>query len=319
MTVKKDDNIHTSVLVDELVQSLETSPTEKNIIVDATLGLAWHAEKIIEKMHDGDIFVGFDADERNLKIAKQKLKHIQTKTQSAAGVDIILLQSNFVHLKQKLKENGIDTLTGIYYDLWVSSVHFDEADRGFSFRLEGPLDMRFDATQWQTAAEILNYSQEKDLYEILKNYGEEPHSRKIAAKIIEARKRKKFATTHDLVEFLETEINTHIKTKMRVFQALRIAVNNELENLQKSLEDAIDMLDSKGKIFAISFHSLEDRIVKQTFKRETRDCICQDMICSCKHKKSLKILTKKPIIPTEEEQKNNPRSKSAKARCAQKL
>ncbi len=317
MEVKKDENLHTSVLLQELIDGVAVKEDRKNVIVDCTLGLAGHASEIIKMMNPGDIFVGFDADERNLKLAKQKLKQTQTKTQSSP--EIILIHSNFLYLKRELQNHGIDSITGIYYDLWVSSVHFDEADRWFSFRMEGPLDMRFDTNTGKTAADILNYSEETELFRILREYGEEPHSRKIAARVISSRKEKKFQTTTDLKDFLDTEINSHIKTKMRVFQALRIAVNGELENLETSLRDAIDLIESWGRVCAISFHSLEDRIVKQTLKRETRDCICRDMICSCWHTRSLKVLTKKPLLPTEEEQNKNPRSRSAKMRIAEKI
>lgn len=153
----------------------------------------------------------------------------------------------------------------------------------------------------------------------MKEYGEEPHARKIAARVIERRKEKKFETTKELCDFLDNSINRHIKTKMRVFQALRIEVNKELDTLKKSLEDAIEILSKDGDIYVISFHSLEDRIVKQTFKRETRDCICDDLICSCNHKKSLKLINKKPILPSLEEQEKNSRSRSAKARHAKKI
>ena len=318
MTVKKDDTLHTAVLLDELVEAIEIQD-KQNIIVDCTLWLAGHASQIIQKMNPWDIFVWFDADERNLKLAKQKLKHIQTKTQSSSKVQIVLIHSNFVNLKEELEKHNITSITGIYYDLGVSSLHFDEAERGFSFRLDGPLDMRFDTRSQTKAADILNYYEEKDIYKILKEYWEEPHSRKIAARILETRKKKKFQTTFDLVNFLDEHVNTHIKTKMRVFQALRIAVNRELATLKQSLEQAIKLLESGGNVFAISFHSLEDRVVKQTFKKEARDCICTDIICTCRHVKSLKILTKKPILPTDGEQKQNPRSRSAKARIGKKL
>ncbi len=317
MSVKKDGNLHTSVLLDETIESLDICASKKNIVVDCTLWLAGHASEVIKKMKSWDIFIGFDADERNLKIAKQKLKHIQTQTKSSP--EVVLVHSNFLHLRKELKRHNIETITAIYYDLGVSSVHFDETDRGFSFRSDGPLDMRFDTTKWQTAADALNYYEEKKLFEILRNYGEEPHARKIAARIITARKKQKFHTTWDLSDFLENEINTHIKTKMRVFQALRIEVNKELENLNSSLTQALELLSPKWIIAVISFHSLEDRIAKQVFKRETRDCICTAPICNCGHKKSLKILTKKPIIPTDIEQKENSRSRSAKLRIAEKL
>ena len=319
MDVKRDTQIHTSVLLEELVGNITLFQNRKNIVVDMTLWLAGHASEIIKQMNPGDIFIGFDADERNLQLAKHKLDQLQTQTKSSSQIQIILVCSNFVELRTKLKEYNIDHITGIYYDLGVSSLHFDEADRGFSLRLEWPLDMRFDTHTGKTAADILNFYEEKDLFKIFKEYGEEPHARKIAARIITARKLKKFRTTYDLNDFLETEINTHIKTKMRVFQALRIEANAELENLKTSLDQAINLLEKDGTIFVISFHSLEDRIVKQCFKRETRDCICSDLICQCGHQKSLKILTKKPILPSQEEQKSNSRSRSAKARVAQKI
>lgn len=313
MDVNIDKNTHTSVLLEELVEYINIYKDNRNIIVDATLWLAGHASKIVSRMNPGDIFVGFDADERNLKLAKEKLDTIQTETQ------IILIQSNFADIGERLNDHGITHVTGIYYDLGVSSLHFDEAERWFSLRLEGPLDMRFDTKIWRTAADILNFSEEKEIYNILKEFGEEPHARKVAAKVIEQRKQKKFTTTKELTEFLDEQVNTHIKTKMRVFQALRIAVNNELWNLEKSLDSAIDLLETNGTIFVISFHSLEDRIVKQRLKRESRDCLCSDIICSCKHIKSIKILTKKPILPSKREQENNTRSRSAKARAARKL
>lgn len=313
MSVNIDVNIHSSVLLNELVDAMNISQEKQNIIVDCTLGLAGHAKEVIKKMNQWDIFVGFDADERNLQLARKKLSEIDT------DVKIVLIHSNFEHLQKKLQEENISSVTGIYYDLGVSSMHFDEAERWFSLRLEGPLDMRFDTREWKTAADILNFYEEKDLYQILKEYGEEPHCRKIAARVITQRKKQKFKTTTDLCNFLDIEINSHIKTKTRVFQALRIEVNGELDTLRKSLLQAIDLLGTWGDIFAISFHSLEDRIVKQTFKQESRDCICSDIICTCHHTKSLKILTKKPILPSEEEQKINTRSRSAKARAARKI
>lgn len=319
MDVKTDANIHTSVLLDELVWAIDIRNERQNIIVDATLGLAGHACKMLEKMNPWDIFIGFDADIRNLALARERLEKTKTQFFPSGDIEIVLIHSNFENLREQLLQHNIQSITGIYYDLGVSSLHFDEAERWFSLRLEGPLDMRFDTREWKTAADILNYYEEKDLFQILKEYGEEPHARKIAARVISQRKVKKFVSTTDLTNFLDTEINSHIKTKTRVFQALRIEVNSELDTIKKSLSQAIELLEPEWNIFVISFHSLEDRIVKHIFKRETRDCICQDIICSCKHKKSLKVISKKPILPTETEQKENSRSRSAKARHAQKI
>jgi len=313
MEVKIDANIHTSVLLPELVESITIFDDRQNIIVDCTLWLAGHGCEIVKKMNPNDIFIGFDADERNLVLARQNLEALNTKTQ------IILIQANFSELTEKLAEHEIHKITGIYYDLWVSSLHFDEAERWFSLRLEWPLDMRFDTKSWRTAADIINYSEEKEIYRILKEYGEEPHARKIAVSILKRRQQRRFVTTTDLTDLLDEHVNKHIKTKTRVFQALRIEVNKELEVLQSSLAQAVELLESDGKIFVISFHSLEDRIVKQYFKQESKDCICRDIICTCKHTAKLKLLNKKPILPSEEEQKINRRSRSAKARQAQKI
>ena len=319
MNVKTDANIHTSVLLEELVWAIDIRNDRKNVIVDCTLWFAGHASEVLKKLNPGDILVGFDADERNLVLAKERLEQTKTQFSLSGDIQIVLIHSNFEHLKEKLSEHGIDSITGIYYDLGVSSLHFDEAERWFSLRLDGPLDMRFDTRSWKTAADIINFYEEKDLFQILKEYGEEPHARKIAARIITERKSRKFQTTFDLTNFLDKEINSHIKTKTRVFQALRIEVNGELETLKKSLHEAIELLSSEGNIFVISFHSLEDRIVKQIFKRETRDCICSDLICSCGHTKTLRLTHKKPILPGEKEQKENSRSRSAKARHAIKI
>ena len=303
---------HISVLLEELTESIEIFNNKKNTIIDCTLGMWWHAEVMLSKMNPGDVFVGFDADERNIVQAEERLKNIWN------GIQKIFILSNFALLQDELEKRDISSVTWIYYDLWLSSLHIDEADRWFSFRFDAPLDMRFDASTWMTAAFILNNFRREQLIEILKNYWEEPMTNKIVSAICEYRKKKKFETTFELNELI-LENSSIPKSNTRVFQALRIEVNKELDTLKSSLEDAIDMLERDGHIFVISFHSLEDRIVKQILKRETRDCICTDLICSCWHTKSLKVLTKKPIIPTQSEIQRNKRARSAKARCAKKL
>lgn len=309
--LKNIESKHISVLLNELVDSIDIKNNKKNIIVDMTLGMWWHASKIIEKMNKWDIFIWFDADIKNLELAKIRLNKINTENK----VELFFINSNFVNLKKELSNIWIDKITWIYYDLWLSSLHLDEADRWFSFMLEWPLDMRLDKTKWKTAADIVNGYSQSELREIFLKYWEEPWSNKISAKIVETRKNKKFKTTTDLSNI----IPGLPKVKSRIFQAIRIEVNEELKNLEESLNDAIELLNKWWKIFVISFHSLEDRITKNIFKNETRDCICNDLICSCLHKKTLKILTKKPITPTELEIKNNSRSRSAKARCAEKI
>ena len=312
MTDLKDiESRHISVLLHELVDSIDIKDDKKNIIVDCTLWMWWHASKIIEKMNKWDTFIWFDADIKNLELAKIRLEEVNKDI----WVEIILINSNFINLKEQLEERWIEKITWIYYDLWLSSLHLDEADRWFSFMLEWPLDMRLDKTKWKTAADIVNGYTQADLREIFMKYWEEPGSNKISARIVEERRKNKFKTTTELSEI----IPGWPKTKSRIFQAIRIEVNQELKAIETSLEDAIKLLDKNWKIFVISFHSLEDRITKQILKKETKDCICTDLICSCGHKKSLKVLTKKPIIPSDEEIKENPRSRSAKARCAEKI
>lgn len=302
--------LHIPVLLEELVSFVKIDENKQNIIVDCTLWLAWHAKKIIEKMNTGDIFIWFDADIRNLELAKANLKWVNEKVKK------IFINSNFVNLREELEKIKIKTITWIYYDLGISSLHVDEAERWFSFRFDGPLDMRFDTSIWFPASHIVNTYKEEDLTKIFRDYWEDSGSKKIAKNIIEKRKKWfKFKTTKDLATLID-ETTTFPKTKTRIFQALRIETNKEMENLKISLKDAINLLDTGGTIFAISFHSLEDRIVKNIFRDESRDCICSDIICTCKHKKQIQILTKKPILPSKKEESLNPRARSAKARSA---
>ena len=314
MTVKNleitdKDNRHISVLLEELVNSIKIFDSRQNIIIDCTLWMAGHAIQIINKMWEKDIFVWFDADERNLKLAKINIEKSNPKPK------IILINSNFINLKEELKNVWIEKITGIYYDLWLSSLHLDEAERWFSFMRDWPLDMRLDNNHWKKASEIINSYTASELREIFMKYWESSQSNKVAHKIVDSRKQKKFETTFDLSEI----IAGGPKEKSKIFQALRIEVNKELEAMEKSIPDALELLEKDWNIFVISFHSLEDRITKQIFKKETRDCICSDLICSCHHKKSLKLHSKKPILPTQEEIKYNSRSRSAKARWATKI
>ena len=310
-TIKDIEKKHISVLLNELVDSIDIKKDEKNIIVDCTLGMWWHASKMIEKMNSGDIFVWFDADIKNLELARIRLDEVNKNKK----VEIHLINSNFWNIKDELEKIWIKEITWIYYDLWLSSLHLDEADRWFSFMNDGPLDMRLDKTKWKTAADIVNSYKDSELREIFLKYWEEPGANKISKLIVENRRKKRFETTLELAKIIPWPI----KVKSRIFQAIRIVVNEELEVLEKSLLDAIKILKKEWNIFVISFHSLEDRITKNIFRDESRDCICDDIICSCLHKKSIKILSKKPILPSEEEIKQNPRSRSAKARLAKKI
>ncbi|MDP5038839.1 MAG: 16S rRNA (cytosine(1402)-N(4))-methyltransferase RsmH [Candidatus Gracilibacteria bacterium] len=312
---KKLSELHRSVLLDELVENINVHNSLKNIIVDCTLGMGGHATEVIKKMNSGDIFIGFDADYRNLEIVKPHLEKIALEN----NVKIFFVNDNFNNLKINLEKIGINEITGIYYDFGLSSLHVDEAQRGFSFRFDGPLDMRFDETKGITAAQIINSYSKDDLFKIFKEYGEEPSSRKLSQKIFDLRKTGfRFKTTKDLVEVI-SQVTTFPKAKTKIFQALRIETNQELEVIKNSMKEAISLLKSGGSIFAISFHSLEDRIVKNIFRDESRDCICSEIVCVCNHKKQIIIKTKKPIEPSEKEIRENTRSRSAKARFAVKI
>ena len=315
MSVEEIENIwkrHISVLLDELINSITIFKDKRNVIIDCTLWMWWHGSEIIKKLNKGDLFIWFDADIKNLELAKKRINEVNKE------IEVILINSNFVNLKKELDERWINKITGIYYDLWLSSLHVDEADRWFSFKLDWPLDMRFDKNSWSPASNIVNRYKWEDLLKIFKEYWEEPSSRKLVEEIIKIRKIKKFETTKELVDVI-WKVSKNPKSKNRIFQALRIETNKELENMKISLSDAINLLEIDWIIFVISFHSLEDRIVKQIFKKESRDCICSDLICTCKHVKTIKIITKKPIRPSDEEVKINTRSRSAKARFAQKI
>lgn len=312
---EKLTSLHTSVLLHELVDSIEISQTRQNIVVDCTLWMWGHASHVIKKMNKWDVFIWFDADIRNLEIVKPYLEDLAQKQE----ISIFFINDNFKNLKSRLEEIWIKNITWIYYDLWISSLHVDNADRWFSFKLEWPLDMRFDETKWIKASDIVNWYKKEELIEIFRDYWEEPASKKIAEAILAERKTWfRFHTTKELSDLIAKTSRDH-KSRNRIFQALRIETNDELWVIKESIADAISLLDKDWDIFVISFHSLEDRIIKNIFKDESRDCICKDLICSCKHKKQLKPMTKKPIIPTDEEIKQNPRSRSAKARYAKKL
>lgn len=312
---EKLEKLHTSVLLNELLNAIEIKKDEKNVILDCTLWMWWHAKEIIKKLNKWDIFIWFDADFRNLSIVESYLKKLSNEKE----IELILINDNFVNIKKRLEERKIKKITWVYYDLWLSSLHIDEAERWFSFWKDWPLDMRFDTTKWITARDILLTYDKERITKILINYWEEPLAKKIANEIhTERRNKNNFEKTSSLVKIIE-KFSNNPKTKARVFQALRIEVNKELEYLEKSLKDAIKILKTWWNIFVISFHSLEDRIVKNIFKNESKDCICSDFICTCNHKKTLQIITKKPITPTLEEIKQNIRSRSAKARHARKI
>lgn len=305
---------HISVLLEETLDHLNLRAGQT--VVDCTLGLGGHSEVILEKIGSNGTLIAFEQDEENLKIAKSKLDTLNSKI----GAKIQLIHDNFENFENYVKK----PVDAILFDLGLSSPHIDNPERGFAFKEDGPLDMRFDKRQTLTAYEVINNYKERDLADIIYEYGEEPRSRLIARKIFEYRKRQKpIETTSELAEIVKSVFKpgNRIHPATQTFQALRIYVNRELDVLDKALDSAIEMLKPEGRIVVISYHSLEDRIVKRKFRYFASDCICPKElpICQCDFKKKLYILTKRPIIPTGIEVESNPRSRSAKLRVAKKI
>jgi 16S rRNA (cytosine1402-N4)-methyltransferase len=276
----------------EVVELLKPAPGK--VFIDATLGEGGHTEKLKEKNEKLKI-IGFDLDPNAMAVAKQRLSSFKK---------IVYLHDSYTNLKKHVK-NKID---GILFDLGISSFQLNQSTRGFSFQANGPLDMRFDQKQKLTASKIVNHYPQKELEKIIRAYGEEKFARRISQTIAAARRKKEIKTTFELREIIEKATPGWKKRKIlaRVFQALRIAVNHELDNLKRGLLEAADLLSPHGRMVVISYHSLEDRIVKQTFRSLAQQGI-------------IKIITKKPLRPGSEEIRINPRARSAKLRAAEKI
>ena len=300
---------HQSVLPDEAVAALCIRPD--GVYVDATLGGGGHALRIAEKLPGGKL-VGIDRDPDALAAAQQRVPALTA------------LHGSFHDLTELLHAQQIHAIDGILFDLGVSSHQVDTPERGFSYRLDGPLDMRMNPTQGKTAADIINHAPQAELERILFQYGEEKHTRRIVRTILAAREKSPITTTQALVQRIEAAIPVKIRDKhpaMRTFMALRIAVNDELAPLEKALRDAVAMLRPAGRIAVITFHSLEDRIVKHTFRAMANPCTCPRDIpfCACGQVAQVRVITRQPILPTEAERAQNPRANSAKLRVAEKL
>jgi len=306
-----DNYPHQPVLYHEVLEAL--APRSGKDYLDGTLGAAGHALGILESSAPDGRLLGLDLDLEALAIARQRLFDYRRR--------VLIRQASYKIAPEILQEIGWQKVHGILLDLGVSSMQIDRPSRGFSFMEEGPLDMRFDQTSGPTAAEIVNNLNEEALADIIWQFGDERYSRRIARAIVEARP---IMTTQELVEVIDSAVpgyTSQIHPATRTFQAIRIATNKELETLSTALPGLNGSLEIGGRIAIISFHSLEDRIVKQYFKKESRDCICppEQPICTCGHKATLKILTKKPIRALDQEVKDNPRSRSAKLRVAEKI
>ncbi len=301
-----DDFKHYTVMLNEAVDAL--NPQDGKIYVDCTLGGGGHSELILKRIQPDGRLIAFDVDDEAIAHSKERLKEYKNLT---------IVKSSYTNINDELKKLGIDRITGgVLLDLGASYHQLTKQERGFSFSKDAPLDMRFDMEADFSAYDVVNTYKEDELVHIFSEYGEERFSKRIAKKIVENRRIKPIKTTGELAELIieaTPKIKTHIHPATRVFQAIRIEVNNELKNVKIVLNNILDLIDIGGIISVISFHSLEDRIVKQLFKYESQKCRCSNMICTCKPP-VIELVNKKPILATEKEIKENPPSRSAKLR-----
>lgn len=304
---------HYSVMLTETIDQLQIKPD--GIYVDGTLGGAGHASAVCEKLSNGH-FYGIDQDDAAIMAASERL--------APFGDKVTILRSNYCNARTLLAELGVEKVDGIVLDLGVSSYQLDTEERGFSYRYDAPLDMRMDRRQSLTAADIVNNYSETELFHIIRDYGEEQFAKNIAKHIVQARADKPVETTFELNEIIKASIPAKMRQNghpsKQTFQAIRIACNRELEVLKNSLDDMIDMLNPGGRLCIITFHSLEDRIVKNVFRTNENPCTCppEFPVCVCGKVSKGKVITKKPILPSEEELAENSRSKSAKLRVFEK-
>lgn len=306
--------MHVSVLLEEAIQGLNLK--EDGIYVDCTLGYAGHSSEILKRIRRGCLFA-FDQDSDAIKYSTEKLSKI--------GDNFTIIYSNFVNLKEELKKRNVEKVDGILFDLGVSSVQLDEASRGFSYHQDAPLDMRMDKNNPLSAYVVVNTYDEKKLASIFFKYGEEKYSNSIARNIVKYRENKKIETTLELVEIIKNSMPMKAKRDKhparKVFQAIRIEVNHELDILEKSINDALDILNVGGRVAVITFHSLEDRIIKNIFKEKT---YIDDMVKGLpnipeEYKCNYKLVNNKAIVPSSEELDNNNRSRSAKLRIIERI
>lgn len=302
---------HTSVLLEETIANLRIKPD--GTYVDGTLGGAGHAREVCRRLSATGRFIGIDQDEAAIAAAGERLRDF--------GERVTIIRSNYCDMVPRLQEIGIQSVDGIMLDLGVSSYQLDNAERGFTYREDAPLDMRMDQRSALSAYEVVNGYSEEQLFRILRDYGEERFAGKIARNICTARKNEPIRTTGELTEIIKRSIPARIRATgghpaKRSFQAIRIEVNQELKVLEESLDGMIDLLNDGGRICVITFHSLEDRIVKNIFRKNEHPCTCppEFPVCVCGKKSRGTVITRKPVLPSEEEMAANPRSKSAKLR-----
>ncbi|KAB1440721.1 16S rRNA (cytosine(1402)-N(4))-methyltransferase RsmH [Candidatus Galacturonibacter soehngenii] len=307
---------HKSVLLDETIEGLGIKPN--GIYVDGTLGGGGHAYEVCSKLGENGRFIGIDQDDAAIKAAGERLKEFKDK--------VTIVRDNYSNMKQVLHNLSIDKVDGIVLDLGVSSYQLDTADRGFSYMSDAPLDMRMDQRQELTAKDIVNQYSEMQLYYIIKDFGEDKFAKNIAKHIVRARELKEIETTGELSEIIKAAIPmkqrlTGGHPAKKTFQAIRIELNKELEVLKNSLDDMIEILNNEGRICVITFHSLEDRIVKNIFRKNENPCTCPSdfPVCICGKQSKGKVITRKPILPSELEIEENKRSKSSKLRVFERI
>lgn len=307
---------HTSVLLEETMEALDIKPD--GVYLDGTLGGGGHACGICRRLNENGRFYGIDQDAAAVAAAEKRLEEF--------GGKVTVIRDNYCNAKEALKERGVEGVDGILLDLGVSSYQLDTADRGFSYKYDAPLDMRMDQRQELTAGDIVNSYDEQSLYMIIRDYGEDQFARNIAKHIVQARADKPIETTFELNEVIKAAIPARMRAtgghpSKRTFQAIRIECNRELDVLKDSLDDFLGMLNPRGRLCVITFHSLEDRIVKNFFKSMENPCTCppEFPVCVCGKIPYGRAVTKKPVLPSEEEQEANPRSKSAKLRVFERI
>lgn len=302
---------HEPIMLEECIENLNIKPD--GIYVDGTIGGAGHSSRIIEKLNENGLLIGIDRDKEALEASSKRLEKYS---------NFKLVWGNHEQIKEHLKNLNIDKVDGILLDLGISSYQIDEASRGFSYTKNARLDMRMNKEQDLTAEDVVNNYSEVELADVFYKYGEEKFSKKIASKIVKQRQEKRIETTFELADIIRTQVpKDPIDSFKRIFQALRIEVNGELKGLEQAIKDCVELLNKEGRICIITFHSLEDRIVKNAFINLEGRCTCpKDFpVCVCNPKHYGKIITKKPIVPTAEEQERNPRSKSAKLRVFERI
>ncbi len=308
---EKLEFVHKSVLLDETVNSLNVKPD--GIYIDGTLGGGGHAYEVCRRLGEHGRFIGIDQDAEAIEAAGLRL--------ASFGDKVTIVRSNYVDIDNILKSLNIEKVNGIMLDLGVSSHQLDTVERGFSYRENAPLDMRMDIRNEMTAKDIINNYSEMDLYRVIRDYGEDKFAKNIAKHIVNARKEKEIETTYELTDVIKAAIPMKVRMNgghpaKKTFQAIRIELNKELDVLNNSIDKMIDLLADEGRLSIITFHSLEDRIVKTRFKTNENPCTCPPdfPVCVCGKKSKGKVITRKPIIPDEQEIEENKRSKSSKLR-----